>query len=182
MTEFKADIPLYLRRIRGALFLVIGLGVGAVAQGLLQSSFRGTSHIDPNSITVVAECTAIVFILLITIGLLSQIWVLYSIEIDTDLKKVRVKIKRFDKVIDKGEYNLDADFIAEIKIKKRVFGGAKYTGAGRTEIDTYVLVLKYGSKKIWSETQSPLLGDFSGWTPHKFYEVVNAINDLKPKD
>ncbi len=128
---------------------------------------RGKTKIDPNTNWEAIFGTALGFLSVITlIGLLSQIWILQSVEIDERSKKVRVRIFRFDKIIDKGEYDINDNL--------KVYVNAMKKGGG-----TYNLVFKYGKKKIWSETISGGLMRFSGWTTQMFKEVVNAIDNLR---
>jgi heme/copper-type cytochrome/quinol oxidase subunit 2 len=114
----------------------------------------------------------IVFIiipLLFVIGLIvyTQVWVLDKIVIDPKRKKIRVIIRKFDTVVDKGEYDIDDNLKVKINIK---------TGHKKEPITA--MRIKYGKKIIFTQSNS----DFAGapnWAGSSFTNIRDEAENIK---
>ncbi len=96
---------------------------------------------------------------------LSQIWVLDSIIIDEENKTMRVLIRRFDKLIDKGEYNIDNKLFIQIK------------GVRNAPQGNYRFRIKYAGKRVFGFETT--LGDQSNWPYYLSLSIINKVNEVR---
>ncbi len=167
MITITTDIPPFKKRAGLAIkvfvtMLFIGL-VARIVEEIFSGRLTATQKSNDEAAIIVVIAGVVAFCLL---GFISQIWVLDSVSVDENTRKIIVRIRRFDKVVIKGEYHIDDKLILRIDRKTLRTGEA------------YRLLIKYGSKRVWSESISPA-SHFSGWDDYKFYNIINAVKALR---
>jgi hypothetical protein len=95
---------------------------------------------------------------------LSQVWVLDKVIIDEEKRKIRILIRKFNKIVDKGEYNIDTNLKITIKAIKNA------------PIGNYRFRIKYGKKRIFGFETT--LGNKSNWSYDLSLSIVNSVNTV----
>ncbi|HXP49611.1 MAG TPA: hypothetical protein VN922_06655, partial [Bacteroidia bacterium] len=98
--------------------------------------------------------------------ILAQAWIIDTVIIDSDRKKIRVLIRSFNKQVDKGEYDIDDKLKITIKIRHAQYG------------DLHQLGIKYGRKTIWGQSDSPVAGA-AGWNYAMFLKVAETVEQVR---
>ncbi|HXB10921.1 MAG TPA: hypothetical protein VNZ45_02965 [Bacteroidia bacterium] len=161
----------FKRRIRnafiGAFILAIGLGsfiaIGNLSSNTTQAAVNQTE--SPNFKLQMYCFLGGMVLLFCGVVVLSQAWILDSIMIDEKTKKLKILYRKFDRVVDKGEYDID-----NIKIKI-------ITKHPPNSQPTQTLIIKYGKKRIVNQNNTTFAGT-PGWTKELYAKVKEEVEKI----
>lgn len=164
----------FKKRIRGAFIGSIAVGLFIFLHDYIADFFtKNNTEAPHNSMSQEDQTLSILFLgamFLVLIGIIaySQIWVLDKVIIDTKRKTIRILIRKFDTIIDKGEFDIDENLKVKVQIKRGHIKKSPIT----------VIRIKYGKKIIFTQSNSNFMGA-PNWTSASFLHIRDEVENIK---
>jgi hypothetical protein len=164
ITITPAEYIPFKRRVRsafiGSLVMAIALS-GVIIEGNMHTGTTPQKQeaMSPELKIQMAVFLSLAILFVCGIVVLSQAFILDSIVIDEKKKKMKILFRKFDEIVEKGEYDIDDN------LKVKII--TKHPGHGKT---SQTMVIKYGKKRIITQNNTAFAGT-PGWTNALYTKV-----------